>query len=166
MPEAALPFMVELPPGDREWGDDPLEEALVRPDTAQLLERNRERRQIRLHPLIRDFARGRREGAFAGSLVATAAKHLGSTEHLMATPALSLRELPSALEPLAVMDGAAKDDAGAVGSLCRMLRLGAHALICTADPRTGRPDPGTVNLSAEDRERWDAAGVTRQLRHQ
>lgn len=24
---------------------------------------------------------------------------------------------------------------------------------------------GTVNLSAEDRERWDAAGVTRQRRH-
>jgi hypothetical protein len=35
-------------------------------------------------------------------------------------------------------------------------------MAAATSPVTGQ---GTVNLSAEDRERWDAAGVTRQLRH-
>ena len=138
VPEAALPFLVELPAGDPEWGNDPLEDALVRLDMAQLLERNRERQQIRLHPLIRDFARDRRDGAFTGGLAATVAQHLATAEHVLATPASSLAEVALALESFASMDGRAKDDISAIGKRCRMLRLEAHSLIRTADPQTER----------------------------
>jgi NB-ARC domain len=126
VPEAALPFLVKMPAGDPEWDEDPLEDTLARLDMAQLIERNRERQQIRLHPLIRDFARDHRDGAFTGGLAATVAQHLGTAEYLLATPASSLAEIALALGSFASMDGGAKDDTGAIGTCCRILRLGAH----------------------------------------
>jgi hypothetical protein len=84
VPEAALPLLVDLPPEDPlGLGPAPLGQTLGRLALAQLIERNEERGQLRLHPLIHEFSRARCESGFGRNLVQDVTRRLAGAEALL-----------------------------------------------------------------------------------
>jgi hypothetical protein len=187
VPQEVLPLMLEpLAPDPDDFDPPPLEDALVRLETAQLLERNRERRQLRLHPLIQDFAQGQWHPDGSGRLLENLARQLENPEAILAMPADRLGEIGRALEVLSKLDPSSA--AGrAIADSSRMLRIEAHTLVSTADPISGALDlaqlayaaaaygQGELKAEAEEiaraagqpylRVRWTTTQVDPSMRH-
>src|SRR5262249_11143797 len=101
IPENVLPLMIELPAPDLEGFDPPpLEIALERLESAQLIDRNRERGQLHLHPLIQDFARQRQDLGDAARLLDRIVRELNGARSILALRAERLAEVARALESL------------------------------------------------------------------
>jgi WD40 repeat protein len=187
VPEDVLPLMLELPAPDPDGFDPPpLEQALARLETAQLVERDRRRGQLRLHPLIQDFALQRGEFGSAAQVLDRVVRELDSARPPLALPTDRLSEVARALEGLSRSAGGSAA-AGAVVDLCRLLRVEAHALGLTADPISGTADPAqlayaaalhgraALKTAAEEAAsakgkpylqlRWTTAKALRSLRH-
>jgi hypothetical protein len=185
-PEDVLPLMLELPTLDPDGFDpSPLDQALARLEAAQLVERNLNRRQLRLHPLIQDFALRQESGSTALFLDRIARK-LDGARAILARRADRLSEVARALETLSKYNGGS-GAAAVLADLCRLLRVESRALSLTADPISGTPDPaqlaylaalhGRAALKAAAEEaaeakrtpylqlRWTTAKAARSLRH-
>jgi WD40 repeat protein len=147
IPEDILPLMLELPITDPDDFDQPLlDRALERLEVTQLLERNRPRRQLRLHPLIQDFVR-RKEGADSALFLDRIVHNLETGGTILSLPAGALSGVVRALDPLSKLgDGSRAGEA--VGDICRLLRVESYALASTADPASGTPDPGQLAYAA------------------
>jgi WD40 repeat protein len=187
VPEAVLPLMLELPAPDPGGFDPPpLERALFQFETSQLVERNRDRQHLRLHPLIYDFARQRQESGSASRVLDRVARELDGGRAILALSGDRLGEIARAVDSLSKL-GSGSEAGGALTELCRLLRAEAHALSLTTDPVSGRPDPaqlaygaalhGRTPLKAAAEEaadasgkpyarlRWTTAETARPLRH-
>ncbi len=135
VPEAAIRLLMDFRPGD----PDPLAVALARLDTAQLIERNRDYYQIRLHPLIREFVLALGDSEVVRSIIESASSRLGDATELLNLPAEDLPGLAQIVEPLAHLAETPAKAAQAIEAVCRVLRLGGHGLRLTADATTGKP---------------------------
>jgi hypothetical protein len=148
VPEDVLPLMLELPVADPDDIDPPpLEQALARLEAAQLVERNWERRQLRLHPLIQFFAQQRQELGTPARVLERVKHELNSARSILALPVGHLSEAVRALEILSKLDSGS-GAAGGVVDLCRMLRVEAHAVSLTAYTSSGAVDPAQLAYAA------------------
>jgi WD40 repeat protein len=187
VPEDVLPLMLDLPEPDPDGFDPaPLEQALVRLEAAQLVERDQRRGQLRLHPLIQDFAQQQWERGASAHLLHRVARELNGAASILLMPADRLSEVARALEVLSKLDSGSKT-ARAVADVCRLLRVEAHAMSLTADPISRRAEPAqlayatalhaqeALKAAAEEaarasgrphlRLRWTTAKTVRSLRH-
>jgi WD40 repeat protein len=186
VPEDVLPLMLELPAPDPDGFDPPpLEQALARLEAAQLVERNRSRGQLRLHPLIQDFSRQQQEPGSAAGSIERVERQLEGATAVLGVPTGRLGVVARAFESLSRLDSGSAA-AGAVADLCRLLRVEAHALSVTTDPSSGSANPaqlaylaalhGRTKLKAAAEEaasasgrpylrlRWTTAEAARSLR--
>jgi hypothetical protein len=184
VPEDVLPLMLDLPTLDPDGFDPvPLDQALARLEAAQLVERNLDRGQLRLHPLIQDFARQREEADSTGRMLDHLARELDGAKAILGLRADRLSEIARAFGSLSSRDATS----GALPDLSRLLRVEAHALSLTADPISRLPDPAQLAYAAalhgraalkEAAEqaatdkgkpflqlRWTTAEAVRSLRH-
>jgi len=184
VPEEVLPLMLELPAPDPDGFDPPpLEQALFQLEMAQLVERNRERGQLRLHPLIQDFARRRQRPESTAQVLADLVQALDTAKPILALSVDRLNEIARALDSLSKLH----IEPPALAHLSRLLRLEATTLSLTANPISGTLDPaqlayvvglhGRSALKAEAEEaarnkgaphlrlRWATAETWRSLRY-
>ena len=141
---------------------------------------------MRLHPLIRDYARRKCGPDFLPRLMEEMAHRLEDARTLLALEAGCLEEIACPLETLSDLHGGS-GAAVALAGLCRLLRAEAHALSLTADPASRAVDPaqlayaaalhGRLALKATAEEaarekqasylrlRWTTAESARSLRH-
>jgi hypothetical protein len=187
VPEDVLALMLQRPESRPDGFDlPPIEQALAHLQAAQLVERDRTRGQLRLHPLIQDFALQQGDSGSTIQVFDHVARELDSARPILALASDRLSEVARALERLSKSHGASAA-AGEVVDLSRLLRVEAHALGLTANPISGTAEPAqlayaaalhgraTLKAAAEEvasaigkpylKLRWTTAKALRSLRH-
>ena len=148
VPEDVLALMLQLPESRPDGFDlPPIEQALAHLQAAQLVERDRTRGQLRLHPLIQDFALQQGDSASTIHVFDHVARELNSARPILALASDRLSEVARALEGLSKSHGASAA-AGEVVDLSRLLRVEAHALGLTANPISGTAEPAQLAYAA------------------
>jgi WD40 repeat protein len=149
--ECVLPLMLELPePNSNDLDPPPLERALALLSSAQLLERNQERAQLRLHPLIQDFVRRRQEQGDIARMLEHVAE---AASPILDLPVDHLSDVTSALEILSKLESGS-----GIADLCRLLRVESDALRHPVQFAFAAGVHGRVALKAAAEEVADAAG--------